>query len=88
MSVEGLRAAVDRCAAIRVTAIGEHGEAVDFVAEDWNAIVAQHECDHLEGVLFVDRCDPMTLAFLDQYRRWGPLDPAFQLDDDDVAEEE
>jgi peptide deformylase len=83
LSVDGIRAAVDRCAEVRVQAIGEDGSPLDFIAEDWNAIVAQHECDHLDGILFIDRCDPQTLAFLDQYRRWGPLDTAFQLDDEE-----
>ncbi len=88
LSVDGIRAAVDRCAEVRVQAVGEDGAPLDFVAKDWNAIVAQHECDHLDGVLFVDRCDPQTLAFVDQYRRWGPLDPAFQVDDEDPPGEE
>ncbi len=83
LSVRGIRAAVDRCAHIRVQALGEDGGLLDFEAEDWNAIVAQHECDHLDGVLFVDRCDPRTLAFTDQHRRWGPLDPSFRIDDEE-----
>lgn len=87
LSVDGIRAAVDRCASVRIQALGEDGEPLDFVADDWNAIVAQHECDHLDGVLFIDRCDPTTLAFLDQYRRWGPLDPEFQLDEDGLDDD-
>ncbi len=83
LSVEGLRAAVDRFASVKVTALGENGEPLEFIAEDWNAIVAQHECDHLDGVLFVDRCDSRTLAFLDQYRRWGPQDPEFRIESND-----
>ncbi len=88
LSVDGIRAAVDRCAEVRIQAIGEDGTPLDFIASDWNAIVAQHECDHLDGVLFVDHCDPRTLAFLDQYRHWGPLDPSFQVDEDGPGEEE
>jgi peptide deformylase len=88
LSIPGIRAAVDRCASVRVQAIGEQGEALDFVAEDWNAIVAQHECDHLDGVLFIDRCDSTTLAFLEEYRRWGPLDPEFQVDPEDQDPED
>ena len=74
LSVWRMRAAVNRFARVRVQALGEHGEPLDFEVEDFDAIVVQHECDHLDGVLFVDRCDTRTLAFLDEYRRWGPLD--------------
>ena len=58
---------------------GEDGQPLDFIVEDFDAIVMQHECDHLDGVLYVDRCDTKTLAFLDEYRRWGPLDEIFEI---------
>ena len=35
------------------------------------AVVAQHECDHLNGILYVDKAEPMTLAFTHEYHRWG-----------------
>lgn len=78
LSVWKMRAAVNRCAHVRVEALSEKGEPLDFEVEDFDAIVMQHECDHLDGVLYVDRCDPRTLAFLDEYRRWGPLDEIFE----------
>ena len=37
------------------------------------AVVIQHECDHLDGVLYVDRVDTRTLAFLGEYKRFGQL---------------
>ncbi|MCB9760307.1 MAG: peptide deformylase [Alphaproteobacteria bacterium] len=78
LSVPEMRAAVDRCAQVRVQALDEQGQPLDFMASDFDAIVVQHECDHLDGVLYVDRCDTRTLAFLPNYRRYGPLDPDFQ----------
>ncbi|MCB9741348.1 MAG: peptide deformylase [Alphaproteobacteria bacterium] len=82
LSVPDMRAAVDRCAHVRVTGFNERAEPLDFEAEDFNAIVVQHECDHLDGVLYVDRCDTRTLAFNENYRRHGPLDPDF-IDDEE-----
>ena len=79
LSVWKMRAAVNRWAKVRVEGYGEDGQPLDFIVEDFDAIVMQHECDHLDGVLYVDRCDTKTLAFLDEYRRWGPLDEIFEL---------
>ncbi len=79
LSVQKMRAAVNRWAKVRVQGFDEKGQALDFEVEDFDAIVVQHECDHLDGILFVDRCDTQTLAFLDEYRRWGPLDELFEI---------
>jgi peptide deformylase len=79
LSVWKMRAAVNRYAAVRVEAYGEDGGKLDFIVEDFDAIVMQHECDHLDGVLYIDRCDTRTMAFLDEYRRWGPLDELFEI---------
>ena len=74
LSIDGLRAAVDRCAHIQVRFLDREGEAKGYELKGFPAVVAQHECDHLDGVLFVDRCDTTTLAFLREFRRFGPLD--------------
>ncbi|MED5370968.1 MAG: peptide deformylase [Myxococcota bacterium] len=74
LSVSGMRAAVDRYAKIRLQALDEKAQPIDLELEDFDAVVVQHECDHLDGVLYVDRCDTTTLAFMDEYQRWGRLD--------------
>lgn len=74
LSVHGMRARVHRCAKVRVRAFNEKAEQIEFVVEDFDAIVVQHECDHLDGVLYIDRCVIETLAFVAEYRRWGGLD--------------
>ena len=78
LSVEGMRASVERFAKVRLAAWGEDGKPFELELEDMDAVVVQHECDHLDGVLYVDRCDTMTLAFLPEYRRYGPLDQLFE----------
>lgn len=84
LSVEGLRGVVHRPSRIRVQALDRDGSAKAYELEGFPAIVVQHECDHLDGVLFVDRVVPTTLAFLKEYRQFGALD---QLDDDDPPPE-
>lgn len=79
LSVDGLRAAVDRPAVVRVEAFDRFGNGKGYELEGFPATVVQHEFDHLDGILFVDRCDTSTLAFLPEYRRYGPLD---ELDDE------
>lgn len=72
LSVPGIRGRVQRPRRVRVQALSRTGEALDFVWEGIPAAVVQHECDHLDGVLFVDRADPKTLTFLREYERHVP----------------
>ncbi len=55
LSVPGLTMPVARSLRIRVTGLDEHGDPVEFIAEDVEARVIQHEIDHLDGILIVDR---------------------------------
>jgi peptide deformylase len=86
LSVEGMRAAVYRPRAVRLVAFDRDGTPKAYELEGFPAIVAQHECDHLDGVLFVDRCDTKTLAFLREYRRFGPLDEQDEDTDEQTPE--
>jgi len=72
LSVPGLRGAVARPDAVHVQALTPTGEEVDRVLSGFSAVVAQHECDHLDGILYVDRLEPGSLMFLQEYRRFGP----------------
>ena len=47
-----------------VRGLDRHGKKVRIEAEEWLARVFQHEMDHLDGVLFIDRADPATLHWL------------------------
>ena len=71
LSVPGLRGRVTRPAAIRVRALDRTGRPVDLELEDFDAVVTQHECDHLDGILYVDRLDDSTqLAFEKEFERF------------------
>ena len=60
LSVPGMRGWVERPDRIRVEAWNEKGELQDFTLEGFPAVVMQHECDHLDGVLYVDRIEDTT----------------------------
>lgn len=71
LSIPDLRGLVPRHPAVRVHAVDRNGEPVDFLAEGFEARVIQHEFDHLNGVVYLDRMrDLKSLAFgreWDQY---------------------
>lgn len=65
-----LYAQVPRYETIRLRWMNETGETIEKVLGGFVAHVAQHETDHLNGVLFVDRVeDPTTYMMADEYRQ-------------------
>lgn len=72
LSVTGMRGRVVRPRRVRVQALDRQGAALDFIWEGVRASVVQHETDHLNGVLYVDRADSKSLAFLREYERYVP----------------
>lgn len=66
----GLSAAVARWHAVRVRALDEHGDPVELEWSGWPAQILQHELDHLDGTLYVDRMDPRTLTTAENLKRW------------------
>lgn len=71
LSIPDLRGRVPRYKSVRVQALDRHGDAVDFVAEDFHARVIQHEVDHLNGKVYLDRMrDFSTLTFLQEFARY------------------
>ena len=74
LSVPDLRGKVPRFMRVRVEAYGRDGKPVRFTAEDFHARVVQHECDHLDGKVYLDRMTSMaTLSFLPEFQRyWLP----------------
>jgi len=72
LSVTGLRGQVVRPRRVRVQALDRLGRPLDFIWEGVRASVVQHETDHLNGVLYVDRADSKSLTFLREYERYVP----------------
>jgi peptide deformylase len=73
LSVPDLRGAVPRFAHIRVNAYDGDGKPFEVELSDYPAIVAQHECDHLDGILYIDKALPNTLSFLKEYQRYQDM---------------
>jgi peptide deformylase len=75
LSVPGLRGRVDRFARIRYTGFEPDGTPIDRIAEGFHARVVQHECDHLDGILYPMRVtDFAQFGFVDVL--FPDLDPA------------
>ena len=60
LSVPGMRGVVPRYTRLRYTGTDEEGNPIDRVAEGFHARVVQHECDHLDGILYPQRMVDMT----------------------------
>jgi len=60
LSIPGIFAPVTRAAWVRVEATSAEGRPLSLRATGLRARVLQHELDHLDGVLFIDRLDPVT----------------------------
>ncbi len=64
LSVPGQRAEVERPASVRIKYLDYNGEAQEILAEDFLAVAAQHEIDHLDGVLYIDRISRLKRQML------------------------
>ncbi|KDE71340.1 peptide deformylase [Fusobacterium necrophorum DAB] len=60
LSIPGIYKKVERIAKLKLEYQNEQGEFMEEILEGFPAIVVQHEYDHLEATLFVDRVSPMA----------------------------
>jgi peptide deformylase len=78
LSFPGMYGQVKRAAKITVESFNLKGECFEYALDDLAARAVQHETDHLDGVLFIDRLtensrrelDPVVADFETQFRRW------------------
>ncbi|MGB5397605.1 MAG: peptide deformylase [Gammaproteobacteria bacterium] len=67
LSVPGMRGLVPRLRHIRYTGFDAAGKAIDVEASGFHARVVQHECDHLDGILYPQRMhDFSQFGFVDE----------------------
>jgi peptide deformylase len=73
LSLPGVQGVVPRARVIDVEALDRNGDRMRFQAADLSARVIQHESDHVDGVLFIDRLtDRRSLAYVDQSAHVAP----------------
>ena len=83
LSIPDIRGMVPRYTDILVRALDRTGKKVELTLKGFPARVAQHETDHLDGVLFFDRMTSMqSLTYLEEYSRYHSKD-----DDEDEDED-
>ncbi|MEW5700713.1 MAG: peptide deformylase [Candidatus Zixiibacteriota bacterium] len=80
LSIPDFRGRVPRPRKIRLRGLNRHGSRIDREVEGFPAVVYQHEVDHLNGVVFLDRMrDFSTLSYLSEFDRFlaasaGPVE--------------
>ena len=72
LSIPGLEEIVERSIAVRVEALDVEGNEVSVEAEDLFARALQHEIDHLDGILFIDRVSALKRKML--LKKWRKLE--------------
>ncbi len=82
LSIPEIRGRVPRAQHIKISALDRTGKRFELELKDFPARVVQHETDHLDGVLFLDRMATFdSLTYLEEYSRYHT-----RRDDDDDEE--
>ena len=77
LSVPGMRGIVPRYTRLHYTGFDQYGQPIDRLVSGFHARVVQHECDHLDGILY-----PMRIQ---DFRNFGYTDVLFP--DSDIADD-
>jgi len=71
LSIPEMRGVAPRFRELRVEALDRNGQPLDFIAKDFHARVVQHEYDHLQGKVYLDRMPSLeTLTHLTEWQRY------------------
>jgi peptide deformylase len=65
LSLTDFAAVVPRAQRVRVTGTGRSGESVELEVSGWSARIMQHEFDHLQGTIYIDRMNTRTFSTVD-----------------------
>jgi peptide deformylase len=69
LSLSGFAALVPRARSVKVRCLDHRGDEVVIRAEGWHARILQHEIDHLQGRLYIDRMRSRSFTTLENYAR-------------------
>ena len=84
LSIPDVRGRVPRAQHIKISAFDRTGKRFELELKDFPARVVQHETDHLDGVLFLDRMRSFeTLTYLEEYSRYHTKHADEDEDEDD-----
>ena len=76
LSVPGMRGLVSRYRQIRYQGYDQYGNAIDRSVSDFHARVVQHECDHLDGILYPQKiADLRNFGFCEELEKNGLMQP-------------
>jgi peptide deformylase len=70
LSVPGYSGAVERARTVRLSALGADGEPFSAIYSGWPARIVQHEVDHLDGRIYVDRVATRSLSTSENLVKW------------------
>jgi len=79
LSVSGLTALTPRALRVSVKCLNERAEPQEIHAQGWYARILQHEIDHLDGTLYVDRMRPRSLCTVENHGRYWRDVPAEEV---------
>lgn len=86
LSVPDMAGPVRRFDRVRVTYQTLEGKTIDFEADGFHARVIQHECDHLDGILYPMRIEDLSqFGYVDELRK-GAGEPDSDADEDEVSD--
>jgi len=79
LSLSGFSALVPRARAVRVTCLDEHGERKVIEASGWYARILQHEIDHLNGTLYIDRMRTRSFTSMENLTEYWKGKPVSEI---------
>jgi peptide deformylase len=88
LSVPGLRGIVPRWRTLRYRGVDLDGKPIDRTVEGFHARVVQHECDHLDGILYPMRMPDLSLLGFEEEMGRYPLHADDPASDEEEEEED
>lgn len=79
LSIKGFYGLVPRAASVRVECLNEHAEPVVIEAKGWYARILQHEIDHINGMLYIDRAHAKTLTTSPNFEKYWKDKPVSEI---------
>jgi peptide deformylase len=79
LSLSGFLGLVPRARTVRVECLNEHAQPTVIVASGWYARILQHEIDHLNGALYIDRMHSRTFTSLENWTQFWKGKPVSEI---------